>query len=195
MLKIETLVLGELQNNCYIVSLPGEKRAVVIDPGDDAQRLRAALEGKTVEGVLITHAHYDHILGLPALAGAPVYVHEQDAAALLDPEYNCAPEGRKTCVPADHALREGDMVTLAGMTFTVLHTPGHTLGSVCYQCENVLFTGDTLFAHGYGRTDLKGGSWPSMAGSLRRLLRMDGALRLYPGHGESVTLAEVRGKQ
>ena len=183
MIDIQTLPLGALETNCYIVSLPGSHDVAVIDPGDDISTLQKALQGKNVCGVLITHAHYDHILGLPALKDCPIYVHENDAPAMTNAQFNMAPPEFSTpFVPATHLVKEGDVISLAGIDFTVLHTPGHTLGGCCYQVSDVLFTGDTLFAHGYGRTDLYGGSFPQLMQSLRRLLRMH--IHIYPGHGE-----------
>ena len=96
-------------------------------------------------------------------------------------------------MPATHLVHEGDVLHLAGMTFTVMHTPGHTPGGVCYQCGDDLFTGDTLFAPGYGRTDLPGGSWSDLVRSLRRLLHLPGNLHVYPGHGGDAELFALRG--
>ena len=185
MLHIEVLPLGPLETNCYLVSRPETPEQVaVIDPGDDIAALRRALQGKTVAGVLITHAHFDHILGLPALAGKPIYVHALDAAAMTDAALNCGPRNPARYVPATDTVEEGSRVALAGMEFTVLHTPGHTPGSVCYRCGDDLCTGDTLFVGGCGRTDLPGGSWQALEGSLQRLMGLHG-VRVYPGHGES----------
>lgn len=185
MLNIETLPLGPLEANCYIVWQDDPNAVVVIDPGDDIPTLRHALGNRKVAGVLITHAHFDHILGLSALTGAPIYVHSLDAGAMTDDEINCGPRGGVSpYVAATDTVEEGDQVTLAGMTFTVLHTPGHTRGSVCYRCGDDLFTGDTLFVGGYGRTDLPGGSWEELRQSLTRLLGLH-HVRVYPGHGES----------
>ena len=143
--------------------------------------------------ICVSHAHYDHILGLPALKDCPIYVHEADAPAMTDAQYNCAPEATPApCVPATHTVQDGDVISLAGIDFTVLHTPGHTLGGVCYQVNDTLFTGDTLFAHGYGRTDLYGGSFSQLMRSLRRLLRMN--VHVYPGHGEDAVFSR-EGKQ
>lgn len=184
MLNIQTLVLGELQANCYIVWQDDPDTVAVIDPGDGIDALTDAVRGKTVAGVLITHAHFDHILGLPALAGAPVYVHALDAPAMTDPIRSVADMvGAVPRIPATHTVEEGDVIRLAGMTFTVLHTPGHTPGGVCYRCGDDLFTGDTLFSGGYGRTDFPGGSWADLIRSLKRLMDLHG-LRIYPGHGE-----------
>ena len=185
MLHIETLPLGPLAANCYIVWQDDPQTVAVIDPGDDIPTLSRALRGRKVAGVLITHAHFDHILGLSALPGARVYVHALDAAAMTDDEINCGPRGGVSpYVAATDTVEEGDAVTLAGMTFSVLHTPGHTRGSVCYRCGDDLFTGDTLFVGGCGRTDLPGGSWEELRASLRRLMALHG-VRVYPGHGES----------
>ena len=191
MLNIETLPLGPLQANCYIVSGDDPSSVVVIDPGDDVAVLKNALRGRTVAGVLVTHAHFDHILGVPACAGAPIYVHKADADAMTDPVLNCAHWGREPRIAAGHTLQEGDEVALAGMRFAVMHTPGHTPGSVCFLCEDQLFSGDTLFVGGFGRTDLPGGSFEELRDSLRRLMTLDGKLRLRPGHGESALLREV----
>ena len=179
---IEVLPLGELQTNCYLVWDQDPERVVVVDPGDDIPALRRALQGREAAGVLITHAHFDHILGLPAVADKPIYVHALDAAAMTDPALNCS--DRPTAVPATNTVEEGDTVSLGGLDFTVLHTPGHTPGSVCYRCGNDLFTGDTLFVGGYGRTDLPGGDWRQMGDSLRRLIELHG-LVIHPGHGGS----------
>ena len=188
MLNIQTLPLGELQANCYVLWGADPACVAVIDPGDGVFALERALRGKTVAGVLITHAHFDHILGLPALAGAPVYVHGQDAAAMTDDALNCCRlVGARAHVPATRTVAEGDVISLAGLDFTVLHTPGHTPGSVCYLCGEHLFTGDTLFVNGCGRTDLPGGSQSALSASLRRLMGLRG-LRIHPGHGESGVL-------
>ena len=189
MIHIQTLPLGALQANCYVVWGDDPGNVAVIDPGDDAATLQALLRGKTVAGALITHAHFDHILGLPALAGAPVYVHALDAAAMTDAHLSCAMyAGSVPRVAASHIVQEGDTISLAGLEFSVLHTPGHTPGGVCYLCENHLFTGDTLFAGGYGRTDLPGGDWNALRDSLRRLLALPKDLIIHPGHGESCPL-------
>lgn len=181
-MQIQTIPLGPLQTNCYILEQEKANGVVVIDPGDDIPGLNRALAGRKVAGVLITHAHFDHILGLPALAGAPIYVHSLDAAAMTDERVNCSDS--PTVIPATHTVEEGDTVTLGGLTFSVLHTPGHTVGSVCYRCGDDLFTGDTLFVGGYGRTDLPGGNWEQLIASLQRLMGLHG-VRVYPGHGES----------
>ncbi len=194
-MEIITLSLGALETNCYLLSLPERNDCIVIDPGDEYDRILAAAKGKEIAAVLLTHGHYDHTGALSAFS-CPVYMHPADEIMLTDAAWSAMGAGspfvpRKAYV---QYVMEGTALTLAGMPFQVLHTPGHTPGCVCYQFENALFTGDTLFNHGYGRTDLMGGNFRELVASLRRLYRMDEALPFFPGHGPSSTIGKERGR-
>lgn len=191
----ERLPVGAYQANCCLV-YDESGRAVVIDPGDEAARLLAKIRenGLQVEAILLTHAHFDHIGAVQALqheTGAPLYVHEAEQKALTNPVYSMVTE--PLSFVADHVLRDNDTVTVESMTLTVLHTPGHTEGSVCYLCENTLFAGDTLFAGSVGRTDFAGGSFTALRESLVRLSALPDQVVVVPGHGAETTIgAEKR---
>ncbi len=183
-MRIQTVPVGTLQTNCYLLSLDNREDAIVIDPGDEADKILAALEGKKVAAVLLTHGHYDHTGALHAFADAPIYIHQMDSMMLTDGHYSIGNYmGDMQARPeATDYLKEGQALDLAGIKLLVLHTPGHTRGCVCFLTGEDLFTGDTLFDGDYGRTDLPGGSEEQMRASLRRLLTLHGC-RFYPGHG------------
>ena len=189
-MNIQTLTLGPLATNCYLVRADESSRAVIIDPAANSKRLLAALEeqGLTLEAILLTHAHFDHIGAVRALMTpeTELVVHAQDVPMLSNPQENASfLMGAPVTAPeATKLVHEGDTVTAAGLTFTVLHTPGHTAGSVCYQIGEKLFTGDTLFRFGCGRTDLPTGSSEQMQASLARVVPMARNLEIYPGHGD-----------
>ncbi len=197
-MTITTVAVGELGTNCYIASNTAGD-AAVIDPGADAARIREALDraGLTLRAVLLTHAHFDHIGAVDALIDGqdiPVYCHKDDIPALTDGAVNLsawfdAPSGVRA---AATAITEGDTVTVADMVFTVLHTPGHTVGSVCYQHGDILFAGDTLFCESVGRTDFPGGDTATLLASLRRLLALAPTTTVYPGHDAATTVAHER---
>ncbi len=194
-MEIITLSVGELATNCYIVYHPDRKDCIVIDPGDDAKKILSAIGNKEVAAVLLTHGHFDHTGALDAFS-CPVYMHPADEPMLHDGEEasvfpNMAFSPRHAQV---EYVMEGAERSLAGLSIYVLHTPGHSPGSVCYQVEDSLFTGDTLFHRGYGRTDLKGGNFSQLVMSLRRLYRQPAQMPFYPGHGESSTIAKERGR-
>ena len=185
-LDILTIPVGQLATQCYLVSLPDRDDCIVIDPGAEPERIRAALQKKRLAAILLTHGHFDHVGAVSALmdADTPLYIHALDAPMLADPKLNlCRMIGQTiTAPPANHLLQEGDLVQAAGSTLTVLHTPGHTPGSVCYRAGDVLFTGDTLFHMGCGRTDFPGGSEADMRQSLARLAPLARECTIYPGH-------------
>lgn len=187
-MKIYTLPLGQLETNCYLVA-DGDGVAAVIDPAAAPERiLQTARESSlTIQAILLTHGHFDHVGAVAGLSQAlrcPVWMHENE---LTLPEY-------LTDGPLYYTdgYGEGDTVTVGKLNFTVLHTPGHTPGSVCLRCGDALFSGDTLFAGSCGRTDFSGGSGSEMCRSLRRLAQLPGDLAVYPGHGEATALARER---
>lgn len=191
--NVETLVLGELETNCYIVSLDGRGDAVVIDPAAEEEKIIKSLRGRTPT-VVLTHGHFDHTGALNAFAGRDIYCNRLDRPMLNDPSMNVGGRfGDNAYRPdATHDLEEGETYLLAGMPFTVMHTPGHTIGCVCLICGDVMFTGDTLFHRAYGRVDHPTGDFAALRASLRRLFHLEKDYVLYPGHGESTTLfAEV----
>ncbi len=195
-MNITYFTVGNLGTNCYIVSDDGG-HAAIIDPGGDAKRILNAVKCKdlTVDYVLLTHAHFDHIMAaeeLRADTGAQLCVGAGDAPMLADAQFNLSamvyPEWAVE-LTADRLLVDGDTVCFGDEILTVLETPGHTRGGVCYLGEDVLFSGDTLFAGSIGRTDLPGGDMSVLRRSLARLTELADDLTVYPGHGEETTLS------
>ena len=197
-LDIRTVTGGPLEVNTYVVGLGGGQECLLIDPGAEFASVEGAVCGRTVTAVLLTHAHFDHMLyARPWLErGAKLYVHELDAPALADPELNVSGviSARLTLPQADVLLHESDVIREAGLELSVLHTPGHTPGGVCYQAGDVLFSGDTMFYGSYGRVDLPGGNNMQMAMSLKRLLALPKETVAYPGHGMKTKIAWERGQ-
>lgn len=191
-MTIHTLPLGAYQTNTYI--LENEGRCVVIDPGyaPDAILKFLAQRDLTIDAIMLTHGHFDHVGAVEKIleaTGCRLWLSKKDWRQDADPATSAFYPLANRELSNMRFYAEGDEISAAGMTFTVLETPGHTPGSVCLLTENVLFTGDTLFAGSCGRTDLPGGSWTTIQDSLRRLSALDDALRVYPGHGDSTTLA------
>lgn len=186
-MKILTLPLGVLEANCYLVWDERTKRCAILDPGGEAQKIADALAKNdlTPAAVLLTHGHFDHVGATRALSemyALPIYIAEADTHSSMS-------HGKLVYTDL---YGEGDEITVGGLAFRVLSTPGHSAGSVCLLCEDALFSGDTLFRGSMGRTDFKDGSLTDMIRSLKRLGSLPGNLRVFPGHGEASTLDEER---
>jgi len=202
MIEVESLTVGMVQENCYLVRLAGSDRAVIIDPGDEPDRLLGAIRdlGVTLEAILLTHTHFDHVGAVAPVAratGAPVWCPELEVGVLADimsfvpwPGF-----GPFESYDADHAVRGGETLELAGMSFEVLFTPGHSPGHVTYAVreEAALFSGDVLFEGSVGRVDLPGGDWPTLLTSITTLVEeFPAETTVYPGHMGITTLGRER---
>lgn len=195
---VSKLVLGMLQTNCYLVVCPETGSALVIDPADSADRILAAAttKGATIEQILLSHAHLDHIAGLPALraaTGAKVLVHEREIEMM--PSYlDLFGLGGSTTfsLDPDVTLKGGETVSVGNLRGEIINTPGHTAGGVTMRMGECLFTGDTLFAQGIGRTDLPGGSLDTLLQSIQSLFVCPDETRVYPGHGPDSTIGEEK---
>lgn len=190
---IETFTVGMLSTNCYVVYSEQSKEAIVIDPGLDApfetQQIfnYIAKEKLKVKLILNTHGHQDHISGDAVFQekyNVPIYIHKHDASSLEALEQNNFPE------PV--LLEDGILIKIGDEPVTVMLTPGHTPGSICLVGEKLVFTGDTLFAEGIGRTDFPGGSIRDMRLSLQKLVRLPDYFLIYPGHGPTSIISEEK---
>lgn len=203
MIKITEIRLEhEIFSNCYLLVDEATGAAAVVDPGWYGDAIKNALKAANadLQYILLTHGHFDHISGVYGLkkdTGARVIIHEMDGECLLDPNKSLAagnlPENPKP-TQADISVVDGDVISLGESRIKVMHTPGHTPGSVCYILENerVILSGDTLFCRTVGRTDFLGGSTADMDASIRRLIALDGDYRVLPGHNRETTLNSER---
>ncbi len=200
---VRQILCGPLQENAYLVYDETSDDALLIDPGDDLTVLEKELTacGKKLTDILLTHGHFDHILSVQPLRekyGARVHIHPLDAY-MLESEDGCM-YSRSNCIMPFRAMKdyeklpEDDEFTFcaAGMEIKCLHTPGHSMGSVCYQIGDVLFSGDTIFAYGYGRYDFPGGDLHRLMASLKKVLSLDGSLTVCSGHGQQDTMENIQ---
>jgi len=210
--KIRHIIVSDFTTNCWVYPLDSSGECAVIDPGGEGGRIIAFLSQHQLvpKCILLTHGHFDHIGAVPALAaeytGAEIAIHAADAEYLGPDAYTAhsrsirAITGNTAYIDAlwedmptpNRCLAEGDTIG----PFTVLHLPGHTPGSIGLWDEKagVLFSGDTLFYHSYGRTDLPGGSTERLFASLKRLFAMDGGIKVYPGHGPATVIEHEAGQ-
>ena len=197
MMKIHILPLGDYQTNCYIVHAADSKTCAILDPGYHPEKVLAAVKelGLTVDAVLLTHGHFDHVGAVEKIVtetGCALWMSEGDRSQFPSPVISYYYPLANCDFTEVQFCEDGEEISAAGLTFSVLETPGHTRGSVCYLCSDALFSGDTLFAGSCGRTDLPGGDWATIQLSLKRLAALEGSYTVYPGHGNSTTLASEK---
>ncbi|MBQ8952950.1 MAG: MBL fold metallo-hydrolase [Clostridia bacterium] len=204
MIVIQTLVCGAYEENAYLVYDEARRDLLVIDPGDDLPALEKAIAmtGRRLTDILLTHGHFDHILAVHPLKekhGARVHIHPLDTHMLLSPsaavmnESVCRLPFKPVAADAPFPMAPEFELTVCGMAFQGLHTPGHTPGGVCLVLPEAqaAFTGDTIFAHGYGRYDFPGGDLHQLMKSLRTVLSLPRSLTVYSGHGEADTMEAI----
>ena len=192
-MEVKVLQVGPIGTNCYILEDEKARAAAIIDPGNEAGRILQVIEddGVDVKYILLTHGHYDHTTAVPqlhkALPQAEIYIHRADANGAGSQLFPLAGQ-----IPDLKFYDEGDTLALGDMTIQVLHTPGHSKGSVTLKVGDVLFCGDTLFAGSCGRTDLAGGSYAEIMASLKKLGQLPGDYHVCPGHDVTSTLERER---
>lgn len=197
MVSISTIVLGKLQTNCYVVRAENAASCVVVDPAANPEIILDFVQkkGLTIQAIFLTHGHFDHVGAVEALrekTGCALYMHKGDYHQRSHPTIDFLYPLHDKDLGEVCFCQDGTEISAAGLTFTVLSTPGHSRGSVCYRAEDVLLSGDTLFAGGCGRTDLPGSSPEDIFISLADLAELKEDIQVYPGHGESTTLAREK---
>ena len=196
--NLKKVEVGRLDTNCYILKQGDSRAAVVIDPGDDFILIKSVMHDMDVYPalILLTHGHFDHIMTLDSLCratGAKVLIHQSDLKMPTDTSLNASDFFGLDIYTSStlEAVDDGDKIMLADEEIRVIHTPGHTPGSVVYDCGDFIVCGDTLFTHGYGRYDLYGGDGEVLFQSLRNMKKLDRTLTIYPGHGGSTNLYDA----
>jgi hydroxyacylglutathione hydrolase len=197
---IQSLVVGPIQANCFILGDEKTQEAVVIDPGDEDQRILTGLKKQALKlkFIINTHGHFDHVGANKALkekTGAPILIHRAEAPLLAQLSSSAAVWGMQVddSPPADRLLEDGDRISFGEITLEVIHTPGHSLGGISLYTPKDLFVGDTLFAGSIGRTDFPGGDYDQLISGVRtRLFVLGDDVRVFPGHGPATTIGQER---
>ncbi len=192
----EAMTVGSYLSNCYIVGSYETKEAAIIDPGAQFEKIDNKLKELrlTPKIIILTHAHGDHIGAVKdfiEMYGTKVYIHEEDAEMLKDPEKNFSKgiTGKGISITPDVELKDGDIIELGDLKLEIIHTPGHTRGGICIKVENIMMTGDTLFNSSIGRTDFPGGSFDDIITSIReKIFKYDDETIVYPGHNSPSTI-------
>ncbi len=195
-MKIICLTVGELQTNCYIIFEENTKNCIIIDPGAEGERIEKEIKrkGLNVLGIINTHAHPDHISAngyLKKVFSCPIYIHYLDAGMLKNSKNNIISFlyfGNFEVPPADEYIKE-QKLKIGNFEFDIIHTPGHTPGSICLVGNSFILTGDTLFCGSVGRCDLPGGDEKKLTESLKKLMKLPSDYIIYPGHGPECTIA------
>lgn len=195
--KIQSVLLGSF-TNCYFLIDEQTNHMAIVDPGFEAQKVIRMAKGFEVDYVLLTHAHFDHISAageVLAATGAKLAAHKAALEELIHPSASVSGLfGSRAPDPLtpDVLLEDGDTLSVGSLTVKALYTPGHSRGDCCYVCSDVIFSGDILFQGDVGRTDLPGGSYPTLLQSLQKLKKLPGDYRVFPGHGPETTLEAER---
>ena len=199
---LKRFIVGQLDTNCYLIACEESKKAAIIDPGskEEIEEILNVLKKNDfiLKYIINTHGHNDHIGGngeLKLNTSAKLLIHELDAEMLMDANKNLSFFLGEEVIspPADQFLKEGDEISFGLIRLRIIHTPGHTAGGICLISSDVVFTGDTLFTQGIGRTDLPGGSYNDIQKSIQdKLFKLDNCKKIYPGHGPSSTIGKEK---
>jgi hydroxyacylglutathione hydrolase len=196
---LKRFVITRFMTNCYLIGDEHTKEVAVIDPGDTVEALEQEIDqkGYQVQRILLTHGHFDHIMGVERLIEkyhSKVALHQKDAECIfkLNSSFEQLEDNKFDQIPIATLLHDGDTISVGSVSLKVIHTPGHTPGSICLFTNDILFSGDTLFHHSVGRTDFPFGSDKDLVNSVQRLYQLPDDTKVYPGHGFSTTIGEEK---